>query len=79
MRNLKAIGTALALLIAISTIEVATARPQSADQKVLTNKDVLEMLKSGLPADMVAAKIKASHCNFETEMSDLKAIFKRLS
>ena len=47
---------------------------QSADKKVLTNPDVLEMLKSGLPAEIVAAKIKASHCNFATELADLKAM-----
>src|SRR5258705_6808118 len=74
MRSLKVIGTALVLLIAISPIKVTAARPQSAEQKALTNKDVLEMLKSGLPADIVDAKIKVSHCNFETEMSDLKAM-----
>lgn len=45
---------------------------QNSAQKALMNQDVLDMLKSGLPADIVAAKIKASHCNFNTDVSTLK-------
>jgi hypothetical protein len=74
MRFLKMIVPDLILVLAISIGFGATTTAQSVDQKVLTNKDVLEMLKSGLPADIVAAKIKASHCNFETEVSDLKSL-----
>jgi len=74
MRFLKLIGPALILLFAISSVCCQCSSAQTADQKVLTNKDVLEMLKGGLPGDIVAAKIKASHCNFETEISDLKAL-----
>jgi hypothetical protein len=40
--------------------------------KVLVNQDVLEMLKSGLPPEIVAAKIKSSPCNFNTEVTTLK-------
>jgi hypothetical protein len=43
-------------------------------QKVLTNQDVLDMLKSGLPPDIVAAKIKASHCRFNTDVETLKQL-----
>ena len=42
----------------------------------LTNKDVVEMLKSGLSADIVLAKIRTSQNNFDTSpaaLSDLKA------
>jgi len=46
---------------------------RASDEKVLSNQDVTEMLKS-LPADIVAAKIKSSHCNFATEVTDLKAL-----
>jgi len=68
------IGLALILVVGISATLVATSQAQSEDRKVLTNKDVLEMLKSGLPAEIVAAKIKASHCNFTTEVSDLRTL-----
>lgn len=74
MRISKVIGPALILLIGLSTTLVATTRAQSGDRKVLTNKDVLELLKSGLPAEIVAAKIKSTHCNFATELPDLKAL-----
>jgi hypothetical protein len=40
--------------------------------KVMVNQDVLDMLKSGLPPEIIAAKIKSSHCNFNTEVSTLK-------
>jgi hypothetical protein len=74
MRFVKLIVVALIFVFSLSTAFSPFSRAQSADQKVLTNKDISEMLKSGLPADIVAAKIKASHCNFETEISDLKAL-----
>jgi hypothetical protein len=44
------------------------------EQKVLVNQDVLDMLKTGLPADIVAAKIKASNCNFNTDLDALKEL-----
>lgn len=74
MRTLKVICTALILLASLCSMLAATSTAQSGDQRVLANKDVLEMLKSGLPAEIVAAKIKSSHCNFATELSDLKAL-----
>jgi hypothetical protein len=74
MQTSKMTSLALVLLIGTSTIVVSASQAQSGDQKVLTNNDVLEMLKSGLPAEIVAAKIKSSHCNFATEVSDLKTL-----
>jgi hypothetical protein len=53
------------------------AQEQKGDQAtVLTNKDVVEMLKTGLPPDIVAAKVKSSKCNFDTSvaaLNDLRA------
>ena len=37
----------------------------------LTNKDVLEMMKAGLGADVIVAKIKSSETNFDTSPSAL--------
>jgi len=74
MRFLKMLTLNLIGVLAISTLFTASSTAQSVDQKVLTNSDVLEMLKGGLPPEIVAAKIKSSHCNFATEMSDLKTL-----
>jgi len=74
MRFVKVIALASILVFAVSTTFSPISKAQSSDQKVLTNSDVLEMLKGGLLAEIVAAKIKTSHCNFSTEMSDLKAL-----
>lgn len=68
MNRTRLVVAGLILLLAIPM-----SWPQST-QKVLTNRDVLEMLKSGLPADVIAAKIKVSHCDFATEVSDLKGL-----
>ena len=65
----------LALVGLLCTPGFAFSSPrQATDQKVLTNQDVLEMLKSGLPGEIVAAKIKTSHCNFATDMDTLKQL-----
>lgn len=42
----------------------------------LTNKDILEMMKAGLAADIIVAKIKSSETNFDTSptaLGELKA------
>ncbi|MHB8216875.1 MAG: hypothetical protein ACYDDS_12435 [Candidatus Sulfotelmatobacter sp.] len=41
-------------------------------QRPLTNQDVLDMLKAGLSSEIVAAKIRASSCHFDTSPSALK-------
>jgi len=46
------------------------AKPQTVTP-ALTNKDVVEMLKAGLTADVVVAKIKSSATNFDTNPSAL--------
>ena len=37
----------------------------------LTNKDVLDMMKAGVTADVIVAKIKSSETNFDTSPSAL--------
>lgn len=65
----------LVSLVSVSGISLAgTPQGQSSPHKVLMNQDVLNMLKSGLPAEIVAAKIKASHCDFNTSVSTLKQL-----
>ena len=51
----------------------AAAKSQAA---ALTNKDVLDMMRSGLTADVIVAKIKSSETNFDTTpngLAELKA------
>lgn len=64
----------LLVLLALGTLVTATptfrvqepAQSQSPAASPLTNKDVLDMIKSGLGADIVVAKIKASPSKFDT-------------
>lgn len=51
------------------------AKSQSATP-ALTNKDVLDLMKAGLTADIIVAKIKSSETNFDTSptaLAELKA------
>ena len=41
---------------------------------VLTNKDILDMNKMGLPPEILVAKIKSSQCNFDTSPASLQAL-----
>ena len=55
--------------------EPAAVKPQPVSAP-LTNNDILEMLKAGLTADVVVAKIKSSAANFDTSpaaLAELKA------
>jgi hypothetical protein len=52
-----------------------TVKPEQTSA-ALTNKDVVEMIKAGLTADVVVAKIRSSATNFDTSpaaLTDLKA------
>jgi hypothetical protein len=52
---------------------VLAKTPQSkTSEKILVNQDVIDMLKSGLSPEIVAAKIKVSHCSFSTDSDTLK-------
>lgn len=71
------------LMLAISFAVVALPLPQDPSATTaqtgptaLTNKDVVEMLKAGLTADVVVAKIKSSPNTFDTSptaLAELKA------
>lgn len=42
--------------------------------KPLTNQDVVEMSKAGLPATVIISKIKTSKIDFKTDLADLKSL-----
>lgn len=50
----------LLLLVSVS------AQNGTARLSTITNKEVLEMVKAGVPPDIIIAKIKASRCDFDT-------------
>jgi hypothetical protein len=55
----------------------ATQSPTEAtavNPAVLTNKDILDMSKTGLPPEVLVAKVKSSQCNFDTSPASLQAL-----
>jgi hypothetical protein len=71
----------LVLVLILTTLTVASPllqepRPTQTGATELTNKDVLDMVKSGLATEIVVAKIKASPGKFDTSaatLAELKA------
>jgi hypothetical protein len=45
-----------------------------ADSTVLTNKDILDMNRIGLPPEILVAKIKSSQCDFDTSPQQLQQL-----
>ncbi len=67
MRTIRAVG--LLVWIALLTSSAARFAPAialAAQQPTVTNDDVLALLKAGLSAAIVVAKIQASDCRFDT-------------
>jgi len=52
----------------------AAASTQSKAQVPLTNGDVVGMLKAGIGAEIVVAKIKTASCSFDTSPAALKEL-----
>lgn len=51
-----------------------TGQAQGLRPEELTNSDVLDLLKAGLPSEVVVAKIKMSRCTFDTSPAVLKEL-----
>lgn len=64
------------LRVEAATLAVAPAPVplKASNPSVLTNKDILELQKAGLPQQVVVAKIKSSQCNFDTSPSQLSQL-----
>src|SRR6185295_13420042 len=54
------------------TTQQSEATIQSAE--LLTNKDVMELLKAGLSPEVVIAKIKSSNATFDTSINGLQEL-----
>lgn len=55
-----------------ATYAQETTPAAKTDDQVMTNKDVMDLLKSGLSAEIVVAKIKSSKTNFDTSTTALQ-------
>jgi hypothetical protein len=70
----------LSAILILGVVAVLPALAQQAnsqtrhDTQFLTNHDVVDMLKAGLPPDVVDAKILASACDFDTSPGALKEL-----
>jgi len=77
----------LSALLVFVLIQLVVATPVSKPQEPgqnqlaagspLVNKDVVDMVKSGLTADVIVAKIKSSRCHFDTFPSVLAELKQR--
>ena len=54
--------------------QTAVTASQSKAQGSLTNDDVIGMVKAGISADIIIAKIKATSCSFDTNPATLKGL-----
>jgi hypothetical protein len=50
------------------------ANSPTVNPAALSNKDILDMNRTGLPAEILVAKIKSSQCNFDTSPASLQAL-----
>jgi hypothetical protein len=57
-----------------STATLAGPSETTSVPGVLTNNDILDMHKAGLPPNVLVAKIKTSQCGFDTSPSQLKQL-----
>jgi hypothetical protein len=64
-------SVSLVLAFFVFTQSFVFAFPQQDAMPRLTNKQVVEMVKAGLSAEVIISKIKTSRCNFETDPSIL--------
>ena len=57
-----------------SSCAAATTVTQPKTRAVLSNSDVVQMVKAGLGAEIIVAKIKSTTCSFETSPTALKEL-----
>lgn len=79
MKNLLIRGAALLALLSSSAVRIAAQTtmvevvPHAPSAK-LENIDVLDMVKAGLPEEIIVAKIQGSLCNFDTSPAALTTL-----
>jgi len=73
LRTIAVMSLAFGATLAFSYTAIAQSKEQ-AQPAALTNQDVMSMVKAGLPADIVVAKIKASPGDFDTSPATLEKL-----
>ncbi len=64
----------LGFLIFLSILSFGVLHEKANPQSLITNKDVVDLVKAGITSEIVVAKIKASPCRFDTSATQLKAL-----
>jgi uncharacterized protein DUF2846 len=67
-------AVALVISLAAIALPLVNSRAANAAQTALTNKDIADMHRSGLSADVIIAKIKAGPCSFDTSPQALQGL-----
>ena len=65
---------ALMVSLAVIALPLVNSRAANAAQAALTNKDIADMHRSGLSAEVIIAKIKAGPCSFDTSPQALQGL-----
>ncbi len=76
MKNLFLIALTATITFSTFSLNPAPVAAQEIKQEKLTNKDLVEMSKSGLPEAIILAKIKSSGGNFDTSPVALQELKK---
>lgn len=61
----------LAVVLSVSVCLTASAQDGGSTAEVLTNENVVTMVRAGLPPSLIVAKIRASKTNFNTNTQEL--------
>ncbi|MFH4146457.1 hypothetical protein WAI91_21095, partial [Acinetobacter baumannii] len=74
----KTISVLLTLLLLTGTFPFVFQTPSvsAQTQEKITNKDVIELVKTGISAEIITAKIKASKTEFDTSPAALQELKK---
>ena len=64
--------SSLSLALVIFACIILKGQTPDSSKKALTNQDVIDLSKAGLPSEVITAKINSSPCNFDTSPSALK-------
>lgn len=71
LRNVSRSGLCLVMLFSLVAVAITQAQQQPIQVSVLTNADILTMVKAKQPTDVILQKIQSSRCRFDTYPSVL--------
>lgn len=74
MITTKLIKQVLLITFCLSALAPVTQAQERQEQQPVANKEIVEMVKAGLTAEIIIAKIKTSPCQFDTSPSALVSL-----